>query len=117
MSIIEIPTYDPCKRPNCPDEPYLEFVSYPPTASPLDRISVVWRILNTDKIPSSTTLLYSMNDSRLNNETLSDAAGGTYEVGDLLYSIIPPTLVTGVLYIRAKAIEIRTIACHWTSQN
>jgi hypothetical protein len=104
MAIHIIELINPCDRPNCGDFPFLEFVSFPGTAAHLQNMSVSWRILNTDSVPTNTEVHYSLNSSSLDNRVNSATSNGIYSAGDNLFSIIPFQGKHGVLLIQARAI-------------
>ena len=104
MTITIIPTFDPCDRPNCPEDITLEFIKYPTTVNISEEALISWRIVGTDKIPTVTKVNYSLNDALTIEEVDSTTDGEAYSTGDALKSTIPAQGSLGILYIKAEAI-------------
>ena len=104
MGITELPTFDECERPVCPDNIFLEFVDLPDTICHLETSSVSWRIRESDDTPTSTEIHYSLNSSSLENKVGSSPEDGYYSPGDSLFSLIPFPGASGTLNIRAAAV-------------
>lgn len=104
MSIIEIPAFGPCERPNCAGDIILEFINYPASIDTSEESLVSWRIIRTDKVPEVTEIRYSVNNELMINEVDSTTEDSEeYSAGDILYSTVPAPLESGILYIQSKA--------------